>query len=97
MSSWADDSDRDPEWELDSPANVLADKERSFALWQLCHASDWKVLPKAGGWEDQSDVFLRDALIITRRLGQLKTIKRRDKESQKKAERKLLGRGLFRK
>ena len=43
-----------------------------MALFGLCRGTDWHTLPEAGGWLDQPDWFVHDAVIISRRLEHLR-------------------------
>jgi len=102
LLAWLDD-DREPEWDLESPANVLLEPEESIAMWQMCQATDWAHLPNAGGWLDQDDIFLHDALLIAKRLSMLRKRKKSDRDAHAKAAQalgikgkalqKLLGKG----
>lgn len=60
-----------------------------MALWQLCSATDWAHLPRAGGWLDQDDAFLHDAMLISRRLRVLRLKKRLTKKAHDDAARKM--------
>lgn len=67
-------------------------------MYMLCHATEWAHLPEPGGWNDQSEVFLHDAGIYSRRIAYLRAIKKTNEDRRKEAEKQLnKGRKFFRK
>ncbi len=51
---------------------MLARPEESLALYALCRATEWHVLPESGGLLDQPDWFLHDMVIIGQRYSHLR-------------------------
>lgn len=95
--AWLDDDDKEiPAWDLEDPNNQLLDPDWSYAMWGLCQSTEWAHLPRPGGWEDQSDVFLHDATVISRRLAILKKRQRADKKAHEEGAKRmgLKGKGL---
>lgn len=81
-----DDSVDEPEPSL---TDVLADPLKSWNMYVLCSLSEWKQLPREGGWENQTDTFLHDMQAISRRLSYLRSKQKRNKEIRKKAQERL--------
>ena len=69
--------------------NILIRPRESLAMWQLCQATEWAHLPRAGGWEDQEDIFLHDARIISMRYSYLRKRNRSDKAAHEAARKRL--------
>lgn len=93
LADWLDardsDSEEDLEWDPEDPANILVRPERSWLQYSLCAAFEWRHLPREGGLDDQEEIFLHDAGIIARRLSQLRTVRKINKERREEAERRL--------
>ena len=96
ISDWLDsedDGDEDaplPEWDPLDPDNILISADRSWAEYALCSALNWRHLPEAGGLGDQSDRFLHDMNVISRRMSIMRKA-RKINESRRKDARKRLG------
>jgi hypothetical protein len=58
----------------------MVDPDRHWDLYTLCDATQWAVLPREGGWENQDDAFLHDMGIITRRIAYLRKIEKINKK-----------------
>jgi hypothetical protein len=97
LGEWLDardeDDESDLEWDPTDPDNMLVHPEQSWRRFVLCAAFDWQHLPEDGGIDDQDDAFLHDAAIIAKRMSQLRTAKKKNKERRKEAERRLQERG----
>lgn len=58
-------------------------------MFTLCSASQWAVLPEAGGWLDQPDDFLHDVGVITRRIAYLRRLRKANVSRREEAEKRL--------
>lgn len=97
LQTWLDDDSKEvPAWDVEDPANLLLEPDESLMMWQLCHSVEWAHLPREGGWEEQSDVFLHDMMVISRRLSILRKRKKVDRDAHEKAAKKMgiKGKGL---
>lgn len=80
--------DEVPEW-VDRVTDLLVDPEQNWDLFTLSSAAQWASLPEAGGWLDQSDSFLHDIGVFSRRITYLKRIRKRNALRREDAERRL--------